>query len=236
MEPFEIVKPAVDIGVATNRLDASQAFWGETMGLRYDHLLKIGGGIHQHRYDLHGAVLKLNSHRDELADTPTGFVAITTVVEDADDQELTTPDGTPVLVASSIEDGIRTVVRLEATDADRTAGVLQSALGAWRSAEQCRIGETVIDVVDVPDREPTTVREGTGIRYLTIQVRDLDAAHAHAIAHGAVEGLAPLRLGDTAYVSFVLLPDGDWIELSQRASLTGPLPDHPLPDPPAGDD
>ena len=28
-----------------------------------------------------------------------------------------------------------------------------------------------------------------------------------------------------AYISFVRSPDGDWLEVSQRASLTGPLPD-----------
>lgn len=226
MAGIEIVKDAVDIGIATNRLDESRVFWGGTVGLRYDHLLKVGGGIHQHRYDLHGAVLKLNSHRADLTATLTGFTAMTTVVDGMDDQELATPDGTPVLIATSIEDAIRTVVRVEATDADHTASVIASALGAARAADQCRIGETVLDVIDVPDRAPTTQREGTGIRYLTIQVRDVEAAHEHALANGMAEGLAPLRLGDTAYVSFVLLPDGDWVELSQRASLTGPLPEH----------
>jgi hypothetical protein len=34
-------------------------------------------------------------------------------------------------------------------------------------------------------------------------------------------------LGDTAYISFIRDPDGNWIELSQRASLTGPLPEVP---------
>ena len=77
----------------------------------------------------------------------------------------------------------------------------------------------------MPGRQATTAREGTGIRYLTIQVRDVETAHAHALANGLTEGMAPVRLGDTAYVSFVLLPDGDWVELSQRASLTGPFPD-----------
>ena len=225
MPGITIVKDAVDVGIATNQLEASQAFWGDTVGLRYDHLLKVGGGIHQHRYDLHGAVLKLNSHRQPLTATPTGFTALTTVVDGSDDVELTTPDATPVLLASSIEAGIRTVIRLEATDAGRTATAIEAGLGARRAHDQCRIGETVIDVVEVPDRAPTTAREGTGIRYLTVQVRDVESAHAHALANGLVEGQAPLRLGDTAYISFVRLPDGDWIELSQRASLTGPLPD-----------
>ncbi len=225
MTGIEIVKDAVDVGVATNQLEAGQAFWADTVGLAYDELLKVPGGIHQHRYRMHGAVLKLNHHRDPLEATPTGFTALTTVVEDSDDREVATPDGTPVLLASTIEAGILTVIRVEATDADRTAGAIQAGLGARRAENQCRIGESVLDVVEVPGRAPTTVREGTGIRYLTVQVRDVESAHAHALASGLTEGMAPLRLGDTAYISFVRLPDGDWIELSQRASLTGPLPD-----------
>lgn len=222
---IEIVKPAVDIGVATNQLEASQRFWGDTVGLRYDHLLKVGGGIHQHRYDLHGAVLKLNSHRAQLGPTPTGFVGLTTEADVRAGLTIETPDGTPVRLVPALDRGIRTIIHLEADDARATAEVLARALGAEREGVRCRIGETAIEIVEVPGREPTVEREGTGIRYLTVQVRDLEAAHAHAVAHGTSEGMAPLRLGDTAYVSFVLLPDGDWVELSQRASLTGPLPE-----------
>ena len=40
----------------------------------------------------------------------------------------------------------------------------------------------------------------------------------------APEGTVPaVTLGKTARISFVRDPDGNWIELSQRASLTGPL-------------
>jgi lactoylglutathione lyase len=35
--------------------------------------------------------------------------------------------------------------------------------------------------------------------------------------------MAPITLGETARISFIRDPDGNWIELSQRASLVGPL-------------
>ena len=35
--------------------------------------------------------------------------------------------------------------------------------------------------------------------------------------------MAPVRLGDVAYISFVRDPDGNWIEISQRKSITGSL-------------
>ena len=40
---------------------------------------------------------------------------------------------------------------------------------------------------------------------------------------GAWEGRAPSVLGDVARISFVRDPDGNWIEISQRKSLTGSL-------------
>ena len=40
---------------------------------------------------------------------------------------------------------------------------------------------------------------------------------------GGREGMAPVRLGDVAYISFVCDTDGNWIEISQRKSITGSL-------------
>lgn len=229
---LEIVKPAIDVGVQTNDLAAHQAFWGDELGLRFDHLLKIGGGIHQHRYDLHGGVLKLNAHREPLpADAPTGFSAIAVVdpVRAADGiQGRVGPDGVRVALTPPTQDGTRVNVMLEASDVERTLDVLERTFGGVRGESgTLRIGETKLSVKHRRDRRPTEGRDGLGIRYLTVQVRDVDAAHAHALASGMTEGMAPLRLGDVARISFVRLPDGDWIELSQRASLTGPLPDDP---------
>jgi lactoylglutathione lyase len=62
-----------------------------------------------------------------------------------------------------------------------------------------------------------------GLRYFTIQVLDVDREHATLVERGATEALAPVTLGTTARISFIRDPDGNWIELSQRASLTGPL-------------
>jgi lactoylglutathione lyase len=59
-----------------------------------------------------------------------------------------------------------------------------------------------------------------GYRYFTIQVTDVDREHATFVERGAIEGMAPVTLGETARISFIRDPDGNWIELSQRASLT----------------
>ena len=66
--------------------------------------------------------------------------------------------------------------------------------------------------------------QGLGYRYLTAQVFDVDYEHERALRLGATEGRGVVTLGETARISFIQDPDGNWIELSQRASLTGPLP------------
>ena len=63
-----------------------------------------------------------------------------------------------------------------------------------------------------------------GMRYITIQVRDCDSEHRRLMSMGVWEGAAPLTLGKVARISMIRDPDGNFIEISQRASLTGPIP------------
>ena len=66
-------------------------------------------------------------------------------------------------------------------------------------------------------------RVALGYRYMTLQVFDVVSTHAEILAKGGHEGSAPVRLGEVAYISFVQDPDGNWIEISQRKSITGSL-------------
>jgi lactoylglutathione lyase len=63
-----------------------------------------------------------------------------------------------------------------------------------------------------------------GYRYLTVQVWDCDEEFARAVEGGGTAGMAPRTMGEVARFGFVRDPDGNWLEISQRASLTGPLP------------
>jgi lactoylglutathione lyase len=87
-----------------------------------------------------------------------------------------------------------------------------------------RCGDSLIEFAHSPDAARVEVQRAAGFRYITIQVRDVDAVHAALLAAGVEEGRPPVTLGTTARISFVRDPDGNWIEISQRASLTGPLP------------
>ena len=84
-------------------------------------------------------------------------------------------------------------------------------------------GDTVLIVEPAADAPDDAAFEGKGWRYITFQVFEVDREHAYVLAHGGREARAPVTLGTTARISMVRDPDGNWIELSQRASLTGSL-------------
>jgi len=207
----DFAKQAIDVGLYTDQLDASLAFWRDEVGLPYEELLKAGGGIHQHRLTLHGGVLKLNVSREPLAASPTGLTGLRIARAGVDSPvALRSPEGVAVELVPPGHDGV---------DAVEVRAV------ASRGGGRFRVGESIVAVDVDPDRPRTGPLRNRGFRYLTVQIRDLDAEHAALLARGFEEGTAPVRLGDVAYISFVRSRDGDWLELSQRRSLTGPLPD-----------
>lgn len=65
--------------------------------------------------------------------------------------------------------------------------------------------------------------DGKGWRYITFQVFKVGDEHARILERGGREALKPTTLGTTARISMVRDPDGNWIEISQRASITGSL-------------
>ena len=65
---------------------------------------------------------------------------------------------------------------------------------------------------------------GPAFRYLTVQIFDADESCNDIVARGGRLGRAPVSHGDVARYGFVCDPDGNWIEISARTSLTGILP------------
>jgi lactoylglutathione lyase len=64
--PMNLAKPHLDVGLFSNQRDAQLAFWQQTVGLPYDHMGKVGGGVQQHRHHMNGSILKMNHARDPL--------------------------------------------------------------------------------------------------------------------------------------------------------------------------
>jgi catechol 2,3-dioxygenase-like lactoylglutathione lyase family enzyme len=203
------------------------AFWQQEVGLPFENLLPIGQGLRQHRHGMNGSVFKLNHTRDPLEEAPIAGYRELRIARAglAKRREMVDPDGNRVVLVPPGERrvegiGLHLHVRDEAAFHEfygRALGLEQVAPAAYRC------GDSIVSFErdSAATADPSFI--GRGYRYFTIQIRDVDAEHRAVIDRGGREGRPPVTLGTVARVSFVRDPDGNWIELSQRASLTGPL-------------
>lgn len=221
--PF--AKAFFDVGLFTNQSAAQQAFWSQHMALPFDHTLKLGGGVLQHRFNAGEAVLKLNDARDPLpaAQGPIRELLVADV-GCSQPESVQDPDGNRITRVPSGQDGIEGLaVRLAVTDIARSMQFYTRALGCVQEgSNRLRAGQAslLLETSDHPADQQQPLA-ATGLRYLTFQVFDCDAAHRAALDAGASNGRDPVTLGSTARIAFVRDPDGTWIELSERASVTG---------------
>jgi lactoylglutathione lyase len=226
---MELAKNHIDVGLYTRRPGLMLTFWQGEMGLPYEELLKVGSGVHQHRHGMNGSVLKINATREALGKSRQSgyrFLSIARQGIEGGTYTWIDPDQNLVTLVPPGHEGIEGIalgleVRDEAAFDDfygRVMQLEQARPHAYRCGDSLlwfRKRRTARRCGDLP---------GKGYRYITVQVRDVDREHAGLLARGAEEGRPPVTLGTTARISFVRDPDGNWIEISQRASLTGPLP------------
>jgi lactoylglutathione lyase len=226
---LEIVKAAVDIGLFTEVLDEELAFW-TAMGLACEPQLKLGGGVHQHRFRAGSSVLKVNHSLQPLAAEGSGIREVTVISPAIKHPALlVSPGRACVRVAKPTGCTSPTLtVHLEVADLAAHGRFWGDILELQRDGPHgFRWGSSVIELREVSQsRRPATWRT-LGWSYLTLQVRDCAAAHQEALQRGAWEGEPPRRMGDAAVISFVRDPDGNFVELSQRADIVGALPSEP---------
>ena len=210
-------KPAFDIGFAANDIDGYRALLEGQAGLSYDHLAKLGGGFHQHRWRQGDSIIKVNHTRTPLADAPAaGYRAVTLAADRS--IELVTPDAVPLSLREDAAADL--TLHVVANDLDAFARFYGERLGLEPDGPNAfRLGASriVAKAGNVP--EAPGWRE-KGLRYMTVQIFDCDGLTAAMERRGAVIGAEPRTIGQVRY-SFVRDPDGNWIELSERASLTG---------------
>ena len=225
---MDLAKQHLDIGLYTNKREEQLAFWQQTVGLEFDHVGKLGGGVHQLRHHMNGSILKINHARDPLPDlAPSGYRRLLIAREGLTAPvNLTDPDGNPVnLVPPGYLGVVGIGIEIAVSD-------LCAAKAFWADALEFRLGEndTVIagDTVLLlrQDRSVQPSPDGKnapGYRYTTVQIHKCDLEHKGILARGGREGGAPRTIGATTRYSFVRDPDGNWLEVSQRAQLTGTL-------------
>jgi lactoylglutathione lyase len=228
---MDLAKPRIDIGLRTDDVAPLLAFWQSTIGLPFDHLLPMRKGQKQHRHDLLGSVLKINEIPDPIPERPPSGYRELLIARDSVSEpvRLADPDGNRVTLVPKGFYGIERIgIRLGVRDVAAHRKFYVEALGLAEgpkadNAATFRAGDTVLLVEQAADAPSDAYLDGKGWRYITFQVFAVDREHAHVLAHGGREGFAPVTLGTTARISMVRDPDGNWIELSQRASITGSL-------------
>ena len=229
---MQLAKPVIDVGLSTNDLEPMLRFWQQDAALRLDHVLPVRRGQKQYRHDALGSVIKLNHHAEPLPDVaPSGYRELIIAREGAGTpRSMLDPDGNRVTLVRPGQDGITQVavvmaVRDLAAHRRFYGELLGFAEQAWSDGAAFRLGDSLVLLRE--DRAATVdpLRQARGWRYITLQVADIDAVHEALRAKGVREGLAPVTLGDVARISMILDPDGNWIELSRRASIVGSVSD-----------
>lgn len=224
---MKLAKQRIDVGLYTNRREEQLAHWQGAVGLPFEELLPAGRGVHQLRHGLNGSVLKINHVRDPLPDAaPSGYRELWIARDDLERAEtLRDPDGNVATVVPRGRDGIEGIgVGLAVRDPAEFHRFYGHALELPACGENAyRCGDSVLRFARAAGAGSDAPLRAPGFRYITIQVWDADAEHARIVERGGREGMAPVTLGEVARISFVRDPDGNWIEISQRASLTGPV-------------
>ncbi|HWE98502.1 MAG TPA: VOC family protein [Caulobacteraceae bacterium] len=227
---MQLAKPAIDIGLSTARIEPALHFFREDVGLTLDHVLAVSPAVRQHRFDAAGSVVKLNENpAAPSTGAPSGYdELIIARVGLAAELSLAAPDGAKVRLVPAGWRGVGQIaVRMKVRDVQAHTRFFSQALGlestpADRGAA-VRCGDSLIMLEPSSDAPADASMAGPGWRYITFQVFKVDIAHAHALSAGAREARAPITLGKTARISMIRDPDGNWIELSQRASIVGSL-------------
>jgi catechol 2,3-dioxygenase-like lactoylglutathione lyase family enzyme len=226
-DAMQLAKPRIDIGLATNDLEPMLAFWQGEAGVPLDHVLPIRRGQDQHRHDVLGSVLKINHHAAPLpSNAPSGYRELVIAREGLTaPRALADPEGNRVSLVPPGHEGITQIgVRIGGRDRDAHRRFYGEALGLPEERPGVfRAGESLILLEADPSAPADAQMQGPGWRYITFQVFKVDEEHATVLAKGGREALAPITLGTTARISMVRDPDGNWIELSQRASIVGSL-------------
>ena len=185
---MELARPQVDVGIFTNKLEAMQAFYGDTLGLAFESMMPVGGRMRQYRYLANGSVIKLMHARDPLPPRHAGGYRTLTIAtrQVSTPEALNDPDrNTIVLVPPGRDDVTQIEVRVGVTDVDALGGFYTQACGARPiGSNRYKIGDTIFAmfhdpvvkrVTAPPFADPLEVvraMAAPGIRYVTVQVRN----------------------------------------------------------------
>jgi catechol 2,3-dioxygenase-like lactoylglutathione lyase family enzyme len=225
---MKVSRRLFDVGVLTNQREAMLEFWRDEIGLPVERELNPVEGVMQYKLTMRGAVFKLNCVERPLPRRArlSGVRMLLLADPSADrPRHLHDPDGNVVcLVPPGYRGidafGVHFAVSDEAAFHNFFGEVL--ALPSIGDRMYDHEGATISFAWSpevVPGADPDG--NGTGYLYLTLQVMDVEATHAEVCGRGATEARPPSTEHTTtdSNISFILDPDGNQIEISQRPDL-----------------
>jgi predicted enzyme related to lactoylglutathione lyase len=222
---MRLSKDRLDVGLMTDD-PAMIDFMADDVGLGDHEVLPVTSTVTQHRFDVDGSVVKVNLVDGLDTERRSGFSEV--VIADASvtaPRRCVGPDAVVVTVVPPGNDGVDQLgVRLRVPDLDRATDYFARTLGWDVDGPTVRLGATVV-LLEENHAAPAAVEMPVrGWTYLTVQIHDCDAETAGAVDRGATLAQPAMTLGEVARFSMIADPWGNRLELSQRASLTGPLP------------
>ena len=223
---IEIVKNQLDVGLVSEN-PAVVDFWRDEAGLVFDHSLPVVKGQVQYRFDERGTVVKVNVRKELSGDQRSGIQTLLIARGDlAAPREMADPDGNRVVFVPTGTEGVTQIgVRIAVRDLPRTMAYYRDVLGfAEEAPDRVRCGDSVLLFEERADAPSGFAQAQRGWLYLTVQIRDCDAETARVEEAGGEVVVRPMNLGEVARMAMVRDPDGNLLEISQRAQWTGPLP------------
>jgi catechol 2,3-dioxygenase-like lactoylglutathione lyase family enzyme len=218
-----LARPTFDVCLHTNNIVDMQRFWEHEVGLHYEGALVIRGDLDQHRMRVGDSVIKINHYRHPLPPAVQSGYRNVLIARDGAvrTRTRTDPDGNQLTEIPAGDGGIVDLgVILHARDVTATRRFYERRLGLdaeGGDTVHVRVGRSRVIVLPDPHARINPPIQGRGWRFLTLPVVNVDNAFARAVISEHA-GIPPRQLGDLARYAFVRDPDGNWIELSQRAA------------------
>ncbi|MEM9177197.1 MAG: VOC family protein [Myxococcota bacterium] len=224
---IEIVKHQLDVGLVSEDPDVVD-FWRDEAGLVFDHSIPVTKEQVQYRFDERGTVVKVNVRKALTGDQRSGIEALLIARDGLEaPREMADPDGNRVVFVPTGDEGVTQIgVRLAVRNLERSMAYYRDVLGFEEEAsDRVRCGDSVLLFEERSDAPSGPAPAQRGWLYLTVQIRDCDAETARVEAAGGQVVVRPRNLGEVARMAMVCDPDGNLLEISQRAQWTGPLPE-----------
>jgi lactoylglutathione lyase len=222
---MKLAKDRLDVGLMTTD-EAMIDFMADEVGLGRPEVLRVNRAITQHRFDVDGSVVKVNIVDTLETDRRSGYaeVLIARAGESAP-RSLIGPDDVAVTLAPPGHLGVTQLgVRLQVPDLAAAQHYFGETLGWAVEGAAVQLGQSVVLLEESPDAPAAVEMPVRGWTYLTVQIHDCDGETDATLRRGAQLAQPAVTLGQVARFSMIADPWGNQLELSQRASLTGPLP------------